>query len=486
MFRLDVEKILDTIGKKIDVSTAFVLEASFVDDAAHPIVASPHEILRQIKLAINILDFVFTKYGLALNFKQGKTEVLIVFAGAGSGKVKQQILVDMQGKIPFCNMQGEEKELIVTDCYKNLGSKVVVSQSLNPENIQRMGSMKAKCKEVKGKILKNPHVEFRRKAMVVRSALYAKGFFHCGTWRRLRVAEGRRIHGSVMSIWRSLLMLDSPLSEHRNDDSILQQLEVLPPLSFVVHMRLVLFYRLLRKPPSQLWLVLCNVSSHPESWLATVLGNLNALAEVFPKWEEMKGCGLSEWVQLIIGVGKSWKKMVLQALSHPAVLNVSFWYIHELKHASLVTEQSNIAAPIQSRFYCSVCDCSCKTVQGLSWHMFDKHGRKSDLRNYIPGTYCPACLYQFHSRERVIRHATRSSPRCHRVIMLTLARLTKEEVDSLDAASLEVSRSLASKGFRREFASKPPVKMFGPLVFEALENHIHFDSRLKGKTRNCL
>ena len=139
LFRLDVHEILEVCGRDIKANSAFVLEASFVDDAAHPILGPATTILEQIKLVILILDSVFTRYGLKLKFKAGKTEVLIVFAGGGPQNLRKQVLVDMEGKMPFQNVQGENKTLLVTDVYKNLGSKVVISQSLNPECQQRLG-----------------------------------------------------------------------------------------------------------------------------------------------------------------------------------------------------------------------------------------------------------------------------------------------------------------------------------------------------------
>ena len=99
-------------------------------------------------------------------------------------------------------------------------------------------------------------------------------------------------------------------------------------------------------------------------------------------------------------------KTIQQALSQPIVNKPAFWCVL----SGNINEQE--ADPLREDIRCSMCSYVCKDVKGMNWHLFKDHQMKQPLRKQIATTVCLACSTEFHSRTRVLRHISRSSPRC--------------------------------------------------------------------------
>ena len=115
----------------------------------------------------------------------------------------------------------------------------------------------------------------------------------------------------------------------------------------------------------------------------------------------------------------------------------------------------------------------------MTWHLYKEHGVRPDIRRLVETTVCIACMSDFFSRERLIRHVARCSPRCHEVYVLTQVQVNDDTLSHLEAEALANTKSLKTQGHRRELATKPPLRLRGPLLLEAYENDIDFVKLLK-------
>ena len=97
------------------------------------------------------------------------------------------------------------------------------------------------------------------------------------------MAEARKVHKDVMSIYRAMLSLDRPGCAHVTDNSVIQQLKILSPMSVVVDLRINLFVRAVQTLPVQLLHVSASAAHSPRSWLEAVRLDLNRLAVVSDK-----------------------------------------------------------------------------------------------------------------------------------------------------------------------------------------------------------
>lgn len=177
----------------------------------------------------------------------------------------------MDGQTNFRNKRtGKNSVLLSTPHYKNLGSKQVISGSLLPEITVRMGKMRGGFKKVRRKVLRNNNIDIGKKKIVVKGRLLTKGLFHAGTSAGINRSEAKNVHGSVMAVYRGVKGADSPIAAKVSDQQLMNEMEILSPLSLVAFERIMFFVRVIRKLQGPLLLVLCVAYLSRRSWLKDV------------------------------------------------------------------------------------------------------------------------------------------------------------------------------------------------------------------------
>ena len=314
-------------------------------------------------------------------------------------------------------------------------------------------------------------------------------FFQAGTWVSFTVAEARRVHSSIMAVFRGLLGVNRPKARHMTDQQVVDELEIETPLNMIVAARIATFVRLILKTPGDLLSVMANayrppsndsVDNRNKSWLSTVESHLFQLAEHSDLFEELKGADLRQWVRVVNSSGKRFNAVVLKALRKPPFTQVGFWWPKTSRNGR---ERPEDEMGLISHS-CAMCDYSTDSIQALSWHEYTSHGLRHPMRDHIDGTVCIACLSDFHTRERVITHVTASSPRCRDVYLLVRPEVEPDKIVQLEVEAYQNTIKLLRSGRRRTFADIPPVRVDGPLLQCAAEAGILHKNR-PGATYCC-
>ena len=63
-----------------------LLDISFVDDVALPLMAPPERILSDLRMLIEVAVVTFASHGMELNFGKGKSEALIHWGGSRAAR----------------------------------------------------------------------------------------------------------------------------------------------------------------------------------------------------------------------------------------------------------------------------------------------------------------------------------------------------------------------------------------------------------------
>ena len=84
------------------------------------------------------------------------------------------------------------------------------------------------------------------------------------------------------------------------------------------------------------------------------------------------------------------------------------------------------------------------------------------VRAYAHGTACPACLKEFHTRERLVCHL-KVAGRCWEAVTVLVPPLAPEEVVRLDVESAQVQRANRRAGMHDRKAHLPAYRIPGPL-----------------------
>ncbi len=472
---LPTDKIEEIFGLIVELGDGLVIEVSFVDDGALPTFAAAKDIARKVARIISIIDSIFVKYGLIFNYSVGKTEVLIRFCGKDSVRARLGLLVRDGGIIKFTS-GGVDKHIRACDGYKNLGSKLVIAGAITPEVTYRMSLLRTTLKAIRFKIICSPHISLKRKLLIVTSLISSRALHNAGTWKQAKVIDVRKFHRGVMTIWRAILFLDRPGCEHKTDQQVVDELGIFTPMTLLFLLRFHTFVRVCVKAQPRLLLVLASSYVNESFWIRNIEWGLNKLANHTNVFENMRGAALMDWCQLVRADPKAFKRALVQAVSEEGPSNVSFW-------ADVVSQDDGDVGRGMEPLVCPCCDYECPTPQGLSWHLFSMHAVRSPMRSKVNTLHCACCMQWYDTRARRLRHIDRTSPRCGLFYLNHMPDLDEQEVAELDRISLEYSKSLWSRGFRREKSEVPPFRIRGPLDVRAIGLGVNFYSCLKKPPR---
>ena len=188
-----------------------------------------------------------------------------------------------------------------------------------------------------------------------------------------------------MSIYRGVLRYDCPKCEHKTGDQVIGELECFSPMSTFVFLRISLFQRIVLKDNKVLMAVLSNGLGSERSWLKAVLRDLNKLAEHCHKLSEMRDSTIEGWTKLVLAYPKVFLKVIKEALSEEAVNKAAFWW--PISKAKQRAHDSAVPKPVIT-YECEQCGYTCKSPQALSWHRYDAHKARNEVRKVIHSTVC--------------------------------------------------------------------------------------------------
>ena len=147
-----------------------------------------------------IYQEVFSRFGLTINFKKGKTEALFRFAGPGAIAERHKLFRDHLSTI---NFENREKDFVLTATatYKHVGTLTCCMDTMQPEISVKLVAMNATFKQLKPAFLNRPAIATKKRLLLARSVLLSKGLFQARTWPVLYSAEMLRVHRATMKMY---------------------------------------------------------------------------------------------------------------------------------------------------------------------------------------------------------------------------------------------------------------------------------------------
>ena len=257
-----------------------VVEVSFVDDVAVPVLAPAASLTSSVASVASIACEVFAAYGLKLNFQPGKSEAMFFWGGVGAERSRRVFSIDNE-----CSIRVEGRAafaLPVCRSYKHLGTRCSFATNLAVEVSARASMILQDVRVFRRRVLANPDVPLPKRLALARVVLMSRGLFQSGTWSVLDGHPYRKMHHAVMSVYRALTnqYWNGNTSKLASDNEVLLQLGA-PSLGMLIKVaRLQLFARIVRKLPSALLCALCAAMPLKSSWLSSIQIDLKWLATV--------------------------------------------------------------------------------------------------------------------------------------------------------------------------------------------------------------
>ena len=145
---------------------------------------------------------------------------------------------------------------------------------------------------------------------------------------------------------------------------------------------------------------------HPRCWLTAVLSDFQWARTKLPAWRFdglPPDADIGEIFGWILPRTNAWRA----SLRH-------LW-----RCVSGRAAQSNLppdAIPGPPTHKCRLCGFTCDSRHSLASHLALRHRLTAKVQFFTRGSFCQGCSLNFHTRTRLLKHLTKSSPSCRRFL----------------------------------------------------------------------
>ena len=252
----------------------------WADDSVVPSAFSTAERLRDaLPVVAALVHGTFAKRAMSLNYGAGKTEALLRLAGAGSAKLRKQMLGRTR-VAAFVDEQKVVRELRLCQRYTHLGT--VVTESGGPCADYRTKLAKAKQAVTPlASILRRPGIDWQARRHVLESIGLSAATHNTGVWHDNTAEEARVWEKGVLDMYRLLLPADGHTGHPAFPcmPSISGAAGLPSPAMLLVKQRLLHVCRIVEQQRDILWAYLAGIDELSQnSWLQPVREDLRTVA----------------------------------------------------------------------------------------------------------------------------------------------------------------------------------------------------------------
>ena len=171
-------------------------DIGYVDDSALVVTSEARTLVMKTTKVAACACEVFATFGMAANFKAGKSEAMASWRGKAARTHKR--LLAKTGNVSTFNFNGKEIELRFVDVYKYLGTATEPNMHEAKEVSVRAAIIKSETRALRKHVLANKHAPLATKVNMAQSYIWSKGLFQCGTWSSL---SGAQYKSSMLLSW---------------------------------------------------------------------------------------------------------------------------------------------------------------------------------------------------------------------------------------------------------------------------------------------
>ena len=172
------------------------LPVAWVDDLALPIVAMhATQLVPEIQWVLDTVIEVCSSFGLQLNLKPKKTEVVPTFRGDGAPDMRREWLIDRGGCVPV--MSGDQVVRCVPR-YEHLGAIFQPDGHIGDEIKHRLSKAHLAYRQVRKPIMMNRHLSVRTRLTLLDALVVPVMLHGAGNWPLLSPAQLHQLTATYM------------------------------------------------------------------------------------------------------------------------------------------------------------------------------------------------------------------------------------------------------------------------------------------------
>ena len=425
---------------------------AFMDDFCVPVVAPAAEVLGRLAATAVIVAATASEFGLTLNFKAGKTEAIVSFAGPGTKEARRRFgLLEVSASgpsgrpVPMLPLPDGSVLRLVSE-YRHLGVLVPASKASHLELAERARSANLSCAALRRCVFQRRQLPVQTRVAVAQACVTSRALYCAGTWDRLSRAQSRRITASVLRpssvIAASVLGATSFPCQRPSHEASRWAVRV-PPVSVqIAAARLRYAARLSCHAPSSLFALV--QSSGGVEWRLALLEDLRAMHSTLHD----KLCALpspdrapGQWEAFWTAHPVAWRTLISLFVQRSAASEPG-------PDGDLDTESES------EEFLCIDCGVTFHTRAALVSHRTRRHGYRNPFALRVEGSACLHCGVDFRSRARLLAHL--GKVRACGLVALEFPQLSVEALAAADAADAAALREALRAG-RHPRSGLPPL-----------------------------
>ena len=404
-----------------------------------------------------LLD-VCAQHLVSPNLQKGKTEVIMVFRGAQSRRLRTSYYGPASGqRVPIVYEYGIAQLNVVAE-YQHLGGLLHHTGVTKKELSRRVGIANAAFNQHRRLLFQNSQIPFSKRRQLFETLVLSKFCYGMETWVVHDQRTWRYFEAAVIRLYRRLLRI--PGDQHSSDMEILGLCGLPSATMLLRRARLRYLATLYACEQDVPWRLLLNdhwwmALVHEDlQWLGSILCNtctLGTPADHPGNWDYILRWHRPYWKRLLrraftLGCAKTTDEAYLVALHRRVfdLLRSGGALAHSLERPQ--------AAP-SGTFACLRCQTSFKSKAGEKAHMFKCHGQINPLRFLFDGTQCSACLKECYAHSKLLSHL-RNTASCRTRLLATRIRC---------APAPGSGSQVDQEQLRRHNGTLPPQQGAGPL-----------------------
>ena len=433
---------------------------------------------QKLSAVAEVIYSAFRRFGLELNPKPGKTELLVALRGKGSKAAKEAWF----GNGAPGQDAGAVRLRVVTR-YRHMGGWTEASCGVGHEVRARAAIANATTKSLRPRVFRPPEISLATKTSLAGTLVHSRLLFNVAVWAHMNTDQNRLLRHAYVKAGRAAAALDNVDQVHTKDEHVLKVVGWRPLEQVVTLACARYFARLARVGPPHLLRLIDIAIEKGTAWTARMRMALLQLQAQDASMKDLPGLNSpsdwAAWVQHVRADLCRWASCVRRAFKvcGPSVTDANsvadlgdwpgptsceeaylltdfedwpgptFCEGLEPESEHLVGHDEDVPpvppAPMAidpSEFVCSLCSKRSITANRHGTHLYRCHGVKNALRRHIRGTDCINCHVDFRERDRLFAHL-KKKPMCAAAHIEYADPLTLEESNAADAAALAALRS---------------------------------------------
>ena len=402
----------------------------WADDVLVPVWAPTAADLEAVSVATSRhIHAVYTRRALRINYARGKTEILLVAHGKGSRSELGRLL-GRRGCLTFSTGTATQDVRLCTS-YTHLGSLLSGEEHGHRDMVAKLARAKHAVVPLAQPVLRNTDVPEHVRRLVLSSLGLSVALHNVGIWTSLP--------DNAMNAWMNgigdLYRLLAPEDRHTHHPdcpdvrSVAGRCGLPYPATLLTEQRLLHFMRIVVQERVELWdLLMVEFSCSCYSWLHLVLQDIAFLRYWQPRvltadcWDRL----VQSPVELMVWVSdhsRVFRRLIARAIDAQSK-SLRHWYLRQkevrvaaAQRSPAVTSESCEARTCDLCVSCPDCPLTFGSVNALAAHQALQHGAIKLARQYCSGNTCPACLMNYSTHERLVRHLQFSGSPCLAIIV---------------------------------------------------------------------